>query len=206
MDSEQERIRNILAGDLGEFQSLIEDYQRLVCHIVFRMVQNEADREEICQDVFIKVYQNLSRFQFKSKFSTWIAKIAYNTSINYLKKRKLPLYEDLSDSSISEKTAGQNSQDKSQRSFIEEIPGDSKAADILLSNQEVQGYLHVEINHLPVQFRTILTLYHLDELSYREISEIMELPEGTVKSCLFRGRKLLKERLMEKYAIEELME
>lgn len=203
MQDERERVEQILSGDMNAFREFIADYERLVCHIVFRMVKNEEDREEICQDVFIKAHRNLEKFEFKSKISTWIARIAYNTCINYLKKRKLLLYDDLIE--------GQQDQNKNasgrdaSASFVEGVSGDFKAPDDFVMNQEMINFLFSEIHEMPVKFRTILTLYHLDELSYAEISEIMNLPEGTVKSYLFRARKLLKERMLEKYAAEELL-
>lgn len=167
---------------------MIEKYQRLVSHIVFGMISNESDREDVCQDVFIKLYQNLSHFQFQSKISTWIAKIAYNTCINHLTKKKVPLFDDCS-------TGRQSIDDYlSNRTSPEQFAEDSDLA------QRLQN----EISRLPIRFRTILTLYHLDEMSYTEIAEILGLPEGTVKSYLFRARKLLKERLLSKFQLEEL--
>ncbi|MCB0291377.1 MAG: sigma-70 family RNA polymerase sigma factor, partial [Calditrichaeota bacterium] len=174
-------------------------YQRLVCHVVFRMVHNEEDREEICQDVFVKVYQNLSKFEQKSKLSTWIGRIAYNTCINYLKKKKVPLYEDLAPAESGESGSSQN-----KGSYLDRVPGGAKLADETVSDKEMYKFLHEEIAQLPVQYRAILTLYHMDDLSYQEIGEIMSLPDGTVKSYLFRARKLLKERIIEKYPAEEL--
>ncbi len=152
------------------------------------MVSNESDREDVCQDVFVKVYQNLSKFQFEAKLSTWIARIAYNTCINYLKKKKVPLFEDHLKEEIS----------------IEETITDTSAPDDFAVEEDLSARLKYEINKLPPQFRAIISLYHLDEMRYTEIAEIMDLPEGTVKSYLFRARKLLKERLMSKYRQEEL--
>ena len=199
MHQEQERIEKIIAGEMRAFQALAEDYQRLVCHVVFRMVHNEEDREEICQDVFVKVYQNLSKFEQKSKLSTWIGRIAYNTCINYLKKKKVPLYEDLAPAESGESGSSQN-----KGSYLDRVPGGAKLADETVSDKEMYKFLHEEIAQLPVQYRAILTLYHMDDLSYQEIGEIMSLPDGTVKSYLFRARKLLKERIIEKYPAEEL--
>ena len=96
MSDTKRLIDKILAGDNNAFKSLIEEYQRLVSHIVFRMINREADREDICQDIFIKVFQNLAEFKFESKLSTWIAKIAYNRCINFLEKKRIPLLDDFS--------------------------------------------------------------------------------------------------------------
>jgi RNA polymerase sigma factor (sigma-70 family) len=182
-------VEKILSGKTEEFRILIEEYQRLVSHVVFRMIPKQADREDICQDVFMQVYQNLGNFKFESKLSTWIAKIAYNRCINYLEKKKIPLFDDLS----------------SEEESFETQSEDSIAPDTFTEYQDRSFRLQQEIEQLPMQFRAILTLYHLDEMKYNEIAEIFGLPEGTVKSYLFRARKLLKERLMKKYVVEELV-
>src|SRR4030042_4444550 len=90
------QIERILAGDRVVFKTLVEDYQRLVSHIVFRMVSVKEDREDICQDVFLRIYQNLGDFRSESELSTWIARIAYNACLNHLDKRKLVPLEELS--------------------------------------------------------------------------------------------------------------
>jgi RNA polymerase sigma-70 factor (ECF subfamily) len=181
-------IKKTLAGNQKTFESIIEGHQRLVSHIVFRMVQNAADQEEICQDVFLKVYQNLGGFQFEAKLSTWIAKIAYNTCLSYMEKKRVPLFDDLT----------------SEERTIESVPDCNCGPDQIVEGKETSSLLRNEIERMPVHYRTILTLYHLDQMSYSEIGETMELPEGTVKSHLFRARKLLKERLLAKYRREDL--
>lgn len=183
-------VEKILSGDTEEFRILIEEYQRLVSHVVFRMIPKQADQEDICQDVFIQVYQNLGNFKFESKLSTWIARIAYNRCINYLEKKKTPLFDDLSPDEESFETQSE----------------DSIAPDTFSEHHDRSSRLQVEIDKLPIQYRTILTLYHLDEMKYHEIAKILELPEGTVKSYLFRARKLLKQRLTAKYQPEELLQ
>lgn len=185
---EKRTISAILQGDQAAFRFLVEKYQGLVSHIVFRMINNSADREDACQDVFLKIYRSLSGFRFQSKLSTWIAKIAYNTSLNYLEKRKLPLFEDRISGEVS----------------LQEYAHYTDSPAKILETDETRRCLEREIRRIPVQYRTILTLYHIEEMSYREIGEIMELPEGTVKNYLFRARKYLKEKLSVKYQPEEL--
>lgn len=181
-------IKKVLAGNKKAFESIIKQHQRLVSHIVFRMVQNSADQEDICQDTFLKVYQNLGGFKFESKLSTWIAKIAYNTCISYLEKKRVPLFDDLS----------------SENKSLESISDCSIRPDEIAEEREISSLLQTEIEKMPVHFRTILTLYHLDQMSYNQIGQTMGLPQGTVKSYLFRARRLLKENLMAKYQPEDL--
>jgi len=152
------------------------------------MVPNITDREDLCQDVFLKVYKNLSKFRFDSKLSTWIARIAYNGCINFLEKKKVPLYDDLDDSEQS----------------VERFTDNEFRPDDITEGRDISSRLRGEIEKLPIKYRTIITLYHLDEMSYNEIADVMDLPEGTVKSYLFRARKLLKQRLEENYRPEDL--
>ncbi len=187
MDSEF-LVKKTLASNKKAFESIIKRHQRLVSHIVFRMIHNPADQEDVCQDVFLKVYENLGGFKFESKLSTWIARIAYNTCLNYLEKKRVPLFDDLT---------------PEERS-LETVPGNSGNPAESVEGKEVSALLRSEIDKMPVHYRTILTLYHLDQMSYKEIGETMELPEGTVKSYLFRARKLLRVRLMTKYQPEDL--
>jgi RNA polymerase sigma-70 factor (ECF subfamily) len=176
-------LEEIQNGNVDAFIKIIEEYKKLVAHIVFRMVGNPADREDLGQEIFIKVYQNLSKFRFESKFSTWISKIAYNTCLNFLNKKSTQI-------------------SKTYASI-------EKDWDISLSNQltplseleesELKNRLNQEIMNLPVHYRMAITLFHLQELSYQEISEIMNIPEGTVKSYLYRARQCLKEILEKEY-------
>ena len=86
---DHELVSQVLNGSDAAVKMLIERYQKLVAHMVSRVIDSSMDREEICQDVFVKVYEKLGTFQFESKLSTWIATIAYRVAVNFAKKRKL---------------------------------------------------------------------------------------------------------------------
>lgn len=191
MEKQQEitLVEYIKSGDSAAFATIVEEYKKLVAHIVFRMVSNSQAREDLCQDVFVKVYQNLKTFQFQSKLSTWIATITYNRCLNYLQKKKVPLLDD--------KLPANKSMD--------DFSMDSKLQDIELIENDMSKRIHNAIDRLPLKYRTVLTLYHLDQMNYNEIGEIMNLPQGTVKSYLFRGRKHLKQVLSVRYTKEELL-
>ncbi|MDH3891063.1 MAG: sigma-70 family RNA polymerase sigma factor [candidate division Zixibacteria bacterium] len=182
------QIERILAGDHKAFEEFVKEHQRLVSHIVFRMVSNDEDRKDICQDVFLKVHQNLAGFRNESKLSTWVGRVAYNRCLNHLEKKKVPLFEDHC----------------AEGSTIDSVIGEAVQPDEYTEHQDMAMRLRAEIQELPAQYRAIVSLYHLDEMTYKEIGEITKLPEGTVKSYLFRARKLLKERLAAKYQPEEL--
>ena len=155
--------------------------------MVYRIVDSAEDREEICQDVFMKVYQKLPDFNFQSKLSTWIATIAYRHSLNHLKKKKKIFTSDLDEDLVY----------RQESDLI-----DYKTPELLFSQQDTKSLIHRLIEKLPVQYKIVLTLFHLDEMSYPEIVEITGMPEGTVKNYLFRARKLLKEKL-KNYIVRE---
>lgn len=197
MDSirdEQELIRRILDGNIDQFSHIIDQYERLVGHIVHRMVSNSADREEITQDIFIRVYTNLKKFRHDAKLSTWIAKIAYNRCINHLRQSKLepdPMREATDPPAISREVSSGWSENPPER------------PDQLVEQDEVQALLQKQIARLPEIYRTIITLYHLEEMKYSEIAEVMDIPVGTVKSYLFRARRTLRDAL-DKINLKEL--
>ncbi len=188
MDDDRALVNRILAGEGGAFEEFIVRYQRLVAHVVFRMVDNPADREDICQEVFVALYRGLKDFQFRAKVSTWVAKVAYYRCLSHLDKSKVALFDDITND------------DKQLEQVPENVPSPAEYAEV----QDVSARVREEIAGLPVHYRTVLTLYHLDHMSYQEIGEISGLPTGTIKSHLFRGRKLLKERLEAKYRPEDL--
>jgi len=170
-----ELINQILNGNMNAFTFLVNRYQKLVVHITGRLIQRQDELEDVCQDVFLKVYQNLGKYRNECKLSTWIATIAYNTSINYLRKFKKGLEVNADDSAV-------------LRNMTEYRPDNYERTDL-------HQFIHEQIELLPVQYRTVLTLYHLEEFSYQEIEQITGMPEGTIKSYLFRAKALLKEKL-----------
>lgn len=187
-EESRQLIARILAGNTDEFEAVVEKYKKLVAHIIFKMVPIEADREDVCQDVFVKVYQKLGSFKFESKLSTWIGAIAYNTSLNFVEKKRVLLADDLSP----------------EENALERVAAEAVSPEDMIDNLNISEVLIREIDQLPVQYGVILALYYLEEMPYRDIAKITGTPDGTVKSHLFRARKLLKDRLLAKYAQEDL--
>ena len=176
MFSEQEVVTRILNGDMRAFESLVKQYEKLVFYVIHRLVKDQHAAEDICQEVFIKVHKSLVRFSFQSKLSTWIARITYLTAINYVRKYNREKASDYPD-------------DLENYHFTTDTP------ENLLTKKDTANYVEQLIMQLPEKYRTVLSLYHLNEFSGPEIEEITGMPEGTVKNYLFRARKLLKEKL-----------
>ena len=181
-------VQLVLDGQVNEFQEIIVRYQKLVWHLVAKIVKSEADREDVCQDVFVKVYKNLRSFKFESKLSTWIGRIAYTSAINFIQKKRPELYEDIAPEGVT----------------LDSVAGNEMNPEQHAGRENVNSILRKEIMNLPIQYKTIVTLYHLDEMNYSEIANVTKLPIGTVKSHLFRARKLLKDRLEMRYTKEDL--
>lgn len=180
MQSNQELISRIQNGDIRAFKILVQDHQRLVISMVTRLISQKEDIEDVCQEVFIKVHKSLHLFKFQSQLSTWIGRIAYTTAINHLKKTSGRL----------DKT---DSIDEMMHDDIQFAVIDN--AHDLVSKKEVSVFIQQEVQKLPAQYRAVITLFHLNELSHAEVGEITGMPEGTVKNYLFRARKLLKDKL-----------
>ncbi len=173
-----ELIAQIQKGNEHAFTFLVRKYQKLVLHMVVRIVKQNADIEDVCQEVFIKVFKNLKQFKGESKLSTWIAKIAYNVALNHIRKdeRKLLSVED---------TAWEHTEP-----MVSELP------DKLFENSELKAQIVREINELPLQYRTVATFFYLEQFSYLEIAEITGIKQATLRSYVSRARAILKEKLI----------
>lgn len=183
--NDAELVKQVLNGNNNAFRFLVSKHQRLVFHVVQRVVQRQDEVEDICQEVFIKVFGKLKNFRGESRLSTWIATIAYNTSISHIRK-----------------LARRGEQSYDEIPAIIELEEDDSLNQKIIEREEVKKYLLDLIESLPVNYRTVLTLFHLEEFSYKEIEQITGMPEGTIKSYLSRARKMLKEKL-EKVAERE---
>jgi RNA polymerase sigma factor (sigma-70 family) len=190
--TDRQLVAQVLGGDTPAFGEIISMTEGLVAHIVCRLISNEEDRKDIVQDIYLKVFHHLKGFRFQSKLSTWVAQIAYNACSSHLQKKRLPLHV-LPDG----EGAGPGSGRPNTIRAAEETDGS-------ILQKELTGILQAEIGQLPPLYQTLVSLYHQEELSYQEMAQITGLPEGTVKSYLFRARKMLKEKLLSKYKMEKL--
>ena len=179
--NDQYYINLILDGDTNAFSVLVNRYKDLVFTLTMRMLKNREEAEEVSQDSFIKAYKSLNRFKGDSKFSTWIYKIAYNTSLDRLKKNR----KHYNDVPIDEFTEHQ-------------VKTIDNALDNLESKEQTKAIQDC-ITLLPSEDGFLLTLYYFDEMSLEEISQTVGLTSNNVKVKIFRARKklatILKNRL-----------
>lgn len=166
-------------GDQDAFTLLVQRHQRRVFNLVFRMLQQYEEANEITQETFIAAWQGLPSFRGDAQFSTWLYRIAYNCCLKQLDQRKR-------DNAL---------QVAMQAEQILENADNETRADNELETHARQAMVHEQISNLPAKYRIVLVLRHLQEMTYEEMAEILTMPVGTIKTHLFRARNLLKERL-----------
>ena len=172
--SDLDIINEVLQGRTEAFREIVARYKKAVFSLCYRMVQNHEEAEDLSQEVFIKVYQYLTKYDTSFKFSTWILKIATNTSIDYLRKKKvdtIPLEEGI------------------------ETKQDMASAESIYFHQDNKRLIDKMIQSLPQEYRLLIILYHQQGLSYKEIADSVNIPMSKVKNRLHRARSILKEEL-----------
>ncbi len=170
---DQHYINLIINGDTNAFTVLVGRYKDLVYTLTLRMLKNREEAEEVSQDTFIKAYKSINRFKGDSKFSTWIYRIAYNTSLDRLKKNR----KHFNDVAIDEFT----------EHHVKTIDNALNQLETEERNQAIQKC----IVQLPSDDAFILTLYYFEDQSLDEISKVIGLTPNNVKVKLFRSRKKL---------------
>jgi len=184
--TDRELVANIIGGDQHAFKLLIKSTEKLVTHLVFKMIPVAADRNDVAQDVYMKAYSHLAAFRFQSKLSTWIGQLTYNTCLHYLQKKRPMLLERFFHDDESDMP-----EMLSALSASVENETESK-----LFARELTATIDGAVQQLSPLYQTLVGLYYKEELPLSEIAEITGLPEGTVKNYLFRARKRLKEILI----------
>jgi RNA polymerase sigma-70 factor, ECF subfamily len=181
---DQELVRRVLTGEESLFGVLVRRYQaRVVAHVA-RMVGSREDAVDLAQEIFLKVFQALDRYNPEFKFSTWLFRIAGNAAIDHLRKRR-------------PRTVPLEIADPESRTGVSSIEHESPGLDPYGELRNVQRGVAISkaIADLPLEFRELITLRHFGGLSYEEIARLKNMPLGTVKNKLFRARVVLKERL-----------
>jgi RNA polymerase sigma-70 factor (ECF subfamily) len=186
--SEDERrlIARLLERDEQAFNDIMRLYQDKVFSLIFRMLGNRPEAEDVTQEVFITVFKNIESFRGEAKFTTWLLRIAANHSKNRIKHlARRP-------------TEGADPDDVSQLRALPDRPAPPVQSridtpDTLLEAAQTERLMQEAIANLPEDQRLLVVLRDVEEMSYQEIEEITGLPEGTIKSRLHRARMAIKE-------------
>lgn len=175
-NDDSQLVKECLRGDRSAFESLVDRYQKVIFNVVLRIVGDTEDAQDIAQSVFLKVYENLRSFNPRYKFFSWIYRIAVNESINNLHAKRLTVDLD------------------------ENVAADTKPVDESFHDDQMVQRLERALMRVKIEHRAVLVLRHFQDLSYREIADVLKIPEKTVKSRLFSARQDLKEILSPKTA------
>lgn len=180
--NDEELVKRVKNGDVDAFEEIIAKYEKKVFSLIFNVTKNENEIEDLAQEVFIKIYKNIDKFQGKSSLYTWVYRITTNVCLDHIKKRKEIIY-------IDEKIQFEDGEMDMQLSTNE------KLQDELYEEKELKEKLQNSINKLSENQRIMIILRDIQGLSYEEISKILNMKLGTVKSQINRARLKLKEIL-----------
>jgi len=175
MVEDKQLIRQVLKGNRHAFQQLVERYQNYAFTIALRIVHSREEAEEVAQDAFLKVYQQLGTFEDKSKFSTWLYTIVYRTAIDHTRRRRLNAYSLDDDDAYLQ---------------LADDPGAAPAE--ALHREDLREQLSIAIKRLKPVDGSIVTLFYLNDASIKEIAEITELSVSNIKTRLHRLRETLR--------------
>lgn len=179
-----ELIADAVGGREEGFEELVRRYQRAIVGYVFRMLGDYEASLDVTQEVFIKVYNSLTRYSSEYKFSTWLYRIAHNAAIDHMRRN-----------SVSQQSLETETDDGTYHLQLE-----SRAPTPEQDHQrnEWRAEIDTVIKRLPGPYRELIVLRHSQDLSYDEIAEVTGLPLGTVKNRLFRAREMMREILVER--------
>jgi RNA polymerase sigma-70 factor (ECF subfamily) len=181
---DEELVARILEGEESRYAEVVSRYQgRLLAHLT-RLVGSRDDAADLVQEIFLRAFQALDRFNPEFKFSTWIFRIASNAGIDHLRKRRVR--------TISLEGPSRGAEEGAPVREFASLDLDPQA---VLRNKQRRERIDAEIAALPPEFRDLIALRHFAGLSYEEIAQAKNMPLGTVKNKLFRARAVLKERL-----------
>lgn len=179
----KKRIKQVLKGDQNAFGEVVDIYKDRVYMICYRMLGNRHEAEDMAQEAFIRAYVNIHRFNINMKFSTWLFRIATNVCIDRIRKKKPDYYLDAEVSGTDGLT------------MYSQIAVDGALPQDELESLELHETIQKEILQLPDKYRSVIVLRYLEELSLKEISEVLDIPLGTVKTRVHRGREALRRQL-----------
>jgi RNA polymerase sigma-70 factor, ECF subfamily len=183
---EEQLVISSKKGDQDAFAQLVQQHQRRVSNLVFRMLQQYEEANEVTQETFLAAWQGIPSFRGDARFSTWLYRIAYNCALKQLEQRK----------------RDKELQVVVQAEQIAASIGQEQRVDAALETHARQTMVQEQLSQLPAKYRIVLILRHLQEMTYEEMAQILTMPIGTIKTHLFRARNLLKERL-EKFGVEQ---
>ena len=189
MMNDAQVVDKVLGGDAGAFELLILKYQSQIFYSAMNIVKNREFAEDITQDAFLKAYEKLDTLQDKEHFFPWLKRIAVNLALNQYDRGKRVVDVETEDSEIS---------------FFDKISDEGNPEDFLIKD-ELKKYIKMFVDALPERLRTVIILREVDDMSYEDISDMLNIPLGTVRSRLFNARQIIKDRLIKQGLTDQAM-
>ena len=179
-------VKKAKGGDEKAYKELVDKYERALYFHILKMVKDREQVEDLVQEAFVKAFDNLNTYSTNYAFSTWLYRIATNNTIDYLRKKKL-------------KTLSIDKPMKTKNGEMEmQLPDESASTDRDIIKKQRKKIVQNAIEDLPEKYRKVIELRHMEEKTYKEISDILDKPLGTVKAHIFRARELLYKALKDK--------
>ena len=188
--TETELIINAQQGNIEAFESLIYKYDKNVLSLALKYVNNRDDAKDIYQEVFLRVFKGLKRFQFKSEFSTWLFRITTNVCLTHSSKTRKKKFVSINE---------ENSDDENSNEILQLPDEENSTPDKLAEKSEIKKVVNDAMETLSPKQKMIFTLKHYEGYKIREIAEIMEIGEGTVKKTLFEAVHKMRNQLQNYY-------
>ena len=182
-DEESLKIKAALAGDQKAYEFLVEKHRAALFHIINRIVRHEDAANDLVQETFMKAFSSLASYRSEYRFSTWLYKIAANSSIDFLRKRRIRAL------SLDRPLETKNGEVEIEIADLSHHPEQD------LVRKEQRFSIEEAIDSLPPKYREVIVCRHKEDKSYEEIADLLDIPVGTVKARIFRARELLKKKL-----------
>jgi len=207
-----EIINKIKSGEINFFKELVLIYKDKSFSLIMKILKNRNESEDCLQEVFMKIFNSImsGSFEEKSKFSSYVYSIVYNSAVDYYKKNKKKTFNIVSiDVNDSNYKIGDELTVNFNDSLVEKelySSGSEYNPDQKLTQKEISTIISEYLKNIPEHYSVILNMFYINELSYEEISKILNLPLGTIKNRIFRAKEKLKELLLKRITAEELLE
>jgi RNA polymerase sigma-70 factor (ECF subfamily) len=192
--SDADLVRLVKRGERAALGQLLERHQDRLFNIALRMLGHREDAADATQEALVKVIQGIEGYKSGSAFSTWMIRIAMNTAISHLRKRRVRRAVSLDG----------DGGDESRPGPLRERMADDRepSPDLSVERKEMLEHLKTAIAGLDEDFRSVLALRDIDQMDYQQIADVLQVPVGTVKSRLFRGRLSLRQKMLDLYGSE----
>jgi RNA polymerase sigma-70 factor (ECF subfamily) len=181
-EQDEDIVRRIRGGEVRAYSILVDRYKERAMTLACRLLRNRHEAEELVQDAFVRAYRGLDRYRGDARFGTWFYRILYNVCMSAIRSHR---------------------QDPEAINLEEELPrlecsasGEGQTQLEELETRDVHAIIKAELERLPITYRAAMALFYLDDMGYEEIAGVLGSPLGTVKTTLFRGRELLRRRVL----------